>query len=64
MPIELQQIMLSAYIDWGTGAMMIQLVMASIVGAGLYFRRGIKRVLHTLSRRRTDQTDHTEHDGK
>lgn len=33
-----------AYIDPGTGAMVLQMIMAIVVGAGIYFRKALKRV--------------------
>lgn len=49
--------MIIAYIDPGTGALALQLIMASILGAGVYFRRAIARVLGFGRRKKEDEQD-------
>ncbi|MBU1694979.1 MAG: hypothetical protein KKC51_13580 [Verrucomicrobia bacterium] len=46
-----------AYIDPGTGGMILQLVMAALVGAGLFFRRSIARVFSIFLRKKSDPDD-------
>ena len=41
-----------AYIDPGSGTILLQLLIGSLVGAGLYFRRGLGRLLHAFRRNR------------
>jgi hypothetical protein len=40
-----------AYIDPGAGAMILQWVMAAVVGAGIFFRRALSRILRKVFRR-------------
>jgi hypothetical protein len=37
-----------AYIDPGTGGVILQLAIAAVVGAGFYFRRAVKRLVNLL----------------
>ncbi|MEZ6091018.1 MAG: hypothetical protein R3C05_23955 [Pirellulaceae bacterium] len=51
-----------AYIDPGSGAMVLQVVIASILGASLYFRRILfAPVLWFKSLGRKDEMSETEH---
>ena len=49
--------MMIAYIDPGTGALALQLIMAAILGAGVYFRRAIGRILGFGRRKKERQQD-------
>jgi superfamily II DNA or RNA helicase len=50
-----------AYIDPGSGSLIIQAVIASIVAIPFFFRQQIGRFVRTV--RRTDQSDVTESRG-
>lgn len=50
-----------AYIDPGTGGMILQLAMATLVGAGLYFRRGIQGVVRLLFRKKKNSQHEPDH---
>jgi hypothetical protein len=39
-----------AYIDPGSGSLMLQLLVGSMLGAGLFFRQSISRVLSLFRR--------------
>ena len=41
-----------SYIDPGSGTILLQLLIGSLVGAGLYFRQGLGRLLHAFRRNR------------
>lgn len=47
--------MILAYIDPGSGALILQLLVAAFVGAGIYFRRAIKRILGFFKKKTDDQ---------
>ncbi|HNR94774.1 MAG TPA: hypothetical protein PKM67_10125 [Kiritimatiellia bacterium] len=47
--------MILAYIDPGSGALILQLLMAGIVGAGVYFRRAIARIFGFRKKKPEDQ---------
>jgi hypothetical protein len=46
-----------AYIDPGTGGILLQFLIAALVGAGFYFRRGLKKVASLFSKRKTEPKD-------
>lgn len=39
---------LVAYIDPGTGGVILQLIIATIVGAGFYFRKALSKVMSAV----------------
>ena len=41
-----------AYIDPGSGTILLQLIIGSMIGAGLYFRAGVGRLLRIFRRSR------------
>ena len=41
-----------SYIDPGSGTILLQLLIGSLIGAGLYFRQGLGRLLHLFRRSR------------
>ena len=50
-----------AYIDPGSGAMLLQWIIAGVIGAGIYFRRFIGKVLRKIAGRKdTEDTDSGE----
>ena len=57
-----------AYTDPGSGAMMLQLLLASLAGAAFYFRRGLSWISRRLSGKQPAEeptapaTDDAEHD--
>jgi len=46
-----------AYIDPGSGAIVLQLLMAVVLGASVYFRRAIARVLGIGQRRKEKEIE-------
>ncbi len=41
-----------SYIDPGSGTILLQLLIGSLIGAGLYFRQGLGRLLRLFRRNR------------
>ena len=46
--------LVTAYIDPGTGGVVLQLLIAALVGVGFYFRRAVKKVVSWILRKPAD----------
>ena len=60
--MHMMEPLLIAYIDPGTGGVILQLLIAGVVGAGFYFRRAIKKIMSVILRRKpeAEETDKEE----
>ncbi len=49
--------MMIAYIDAGTGAMLLQGIIALVIGTSFFFRNAVGRVFRVLFGRKSDKAD-------
>ena len=56
--------MMIAYIDAGTGAMLLQGIIALVIGTSFFFRSAVSRVFRMLCGRKSDKADAVKTDKK
>ncbi|HEY8241567.1 MAG TPA: hypothetical protein VIH35_08975 [Kiritimatiellia bacterium] len=53
-----------AYIDPGTGGIILQMIMAGLVGVGFYFRKALKKFLGFFGGAKDSKPDESPHEPK